>query len=124
VVSTEVTGDVSRVPASVSLAAYRILQESLTNVVKHAAGAAVTVRVAASPDAVRLVVEDVPATVDPPSGPTSIPVPVPRPAGGYGVAGMRERAAAFGGELVAGPTGAAGWRVTARVPVLRPQDSA
>jgi hypothetical protein len=48
VVSTEVTGDVSGVPASVSLAAYRILQESLTNVVKHAAGAAVTVGVAAS----------------------------------------------------------------------------
>jgi signal transduction histidine kinase len=122
VVSTEVTGDLSGVPASVSLAAYRILQESLTNVVKHAAGAAVTVRVAASPDAVQLVVEDIPATVDPPSGPTVIPVPAPRPAGGYGVAGMRERAAAFGGELVAGPTGAAGWRVTARVPVLRPQD--
>jgi signal transduction histidine kinase len=37
---------------------------------------------------------------------------------------MRERAAAFGGELVAGPTGGAGWRVTARVPVLRPQEPA
>jgi signal transduction histidine kinase len=123
VISTEITGDVSRVPASVSLAAYRILQESLTNVVKHAARATVTVRVAASPDAVDLVVEDVPVPVDPSSGPT-VAVPVPRPAGGYGVVGMRERAAAFGGELVAGPVGGAGWRVTARVPVLRPQEPA
>jgi signal transduction histidine kinase len=124
VVSTEVVGDVSRVPASVSLAAYRIVQESLTNVVKHAAGAAVTVRVAASPDALDLVVEDAPAPVDPPSDRTVVHVPAPRPAGGHGVAGMRERAAAFGGELVAGPTGGAGWRVAARVPVLRPPDSA
>ena len=124
VVSTEVTGDVSRVPASVSLAAYRILQESLTNVVKHAAGAAVTVGVAASPDAVDLVVEDVPATVDPPSDRTVVTVPAPRLAGGHGVTGMRERAAAFGGELVAGPTGGGGWRVTARVPVMPRQESA
>jgi signal transduction histidine kinase len=123
-VSTEIVGDVSRIPASVSLAAYRILQESLTNVVKHAAGAAVTVRVAASPDAVDLVVEDLPTSVGSPSDPTVVPVPASRPAGGYGVVGMRERAAAFGGELVAGPTGGAGWRVTARVPVLRPQESA
>lgn len=115
VVSTEITGDVSGVPASVSHAAYRILQESLTNVVRHAAGAAVTVRLDASPDAVDLVVEDVP----PPSGPA---VPAPRPAGGHGVIGMRERALALGGELVAGPTSGAGWRVTAHVPVLRAQE--
>ena len=130
-VATELVGDVSSVPASVSLAAYRILQEALTNVVKHAAGAAVTVRVGASPDAVDLVVEDLPVRVAtsgegvPPTGPSAAALATPgQPGGGLGVVGMSERAAAFGGDLVAGPVGGAGWRVTARLPVLCPKEPA
>ena len=111
-------GELGAVPGAVSLAAYRVVQEALTNVVKHAAGSRVTVEVGASGGAVLVTVEDyagqaAPQAVagQPPGG----------RAGGAGLAGMRERVAVFGGEVSAGPAGDhPGWRVQARIPYGEP----
>ena len=92
-------------PPSAQLALYRITQEALTNTLKHAPGATAEVRVAYLPGQVELEVTDdggpgVPAGGEPP-GPRG---------GGHGIAGMRERAATFGGQVAAGPR-PGGWRV-------------
>ena len=111
-------GEVGEVPGAVSLAAYRVVQEALTNVVKHAGGGRVTVEVGASGGAVLVTVEDYAGPAAPQAGaghPAGEP-PGGR-AGGAGLAGMRERVAGFGGELSAGPAGDhPGWRVRARIP--------
>jgi signal transduction histidine kinase len=111
-------GEVGAVPGAVSLAAYRVVQEALTNVVKHAGGGQVTVEVGASGGAVLVTVEDYAGPAAPQAGaghPAGEP-PGGR-AGGAGLAGMRERVAGFGGELSAGPAGDhPGWRVRARIP--------
>jgi signal transduction histidine kinase len=93
------------VPGDVALAAYRIVQEGLTNVLKHAGPAARTrVSVRWSPQELEIsVVNDGPS---PGGGPSS----------GYGLLGMRERVAAYGGSVVAGPAPGGGWRVEARIP--------
>lgn len=101
------------IPLAVQSAAYRIVQESLTNVRRHAAGSETTVRLDVSTDAVGLVVENGPgeqiAASRPERGATSD--------GGRGVLGMRERAAALGGTLTALPRADGGFVVTARLPV-------
>jgi signal transduction histidine kinase len=100
-------GELGEVPGAVSLAAYRVVQEALTNAVKHAEGSRVTVQVVASGGAVLVTVEDY-AQQAPPLGGR---------AGGHGLAGMRERVAGLGGEISAGPAGDhPGWRVRARIP--------
>ena len=100
------------VPAGVDLSAYRIVQEALTNVIKHAGRARTTVAVRYSDDAVSIVVED--------EGPARIgPVPVPTPAG-QGLVGMRERVAIYGGDLEAGFRPSGGFRVAARLPFEEP----
>jgi signal transduction histidine kinase len=91
----------------VSLALYRIAQESLTNAAKHAPGATGTVELAFIPGAIRLTVTNGPST-DGPSG-------LATDGGGYGLQGMRERVLLLGGELEAGPT-AHGWLVRAKLP--------
>jgi signal transduction histidine kinase len=106
-VQVAVTGERAALPAAVDLAAYRIVQESLTNVVRHAGPASATVRVDYQPEA--LVVE----IVDTGGGQAAAPA---RPAGS-GIAGMRERAAAVGGTLQAGPGGDGGFLVRARLPL-------
>ena len=115
-------GEVGAVPGAVSLAAYRVVQEALTNVVKHAGGSRVTVEVGASGGAVLVTVEDY-AGPAPLAGRGRSPAAARRGeppggrAGGAGLAGMRERVAGFGGELSAGPAGDhPGWRVRARIP--------
>jgi signal transduction histidine kinase len=111
-------GEVGEVPGAVSLAAYRVVQEALTNVVKHAGGSRVTVEVGASGGAVLVTVEDYAGPAAPQAG-AGHPAGEPPggPAGGAGLAGMRERVAGFGGELSAGPAGDhPGWRVRARIP--------
>jgi signal transduction histidine kinase len=87
------------------LAVYRTAQEAVTNVRKHAPGAPVEVALSYQPDAVALTVH---------SGQTDRR-PNPDGVGGYGLTGLRERAALVGGELTAGPD-AAGWRVGVRIP--------
>ncbi|MGC5032840.1 sensor histidine kinase [Micromonospora sp. DT229] len=95
-----------RVPGPAQLAAYRIVQESLTNVARYASGASARVAVSYAEEAgLRVVVED-----------TGSDSPRPVPGGGVGIAGMRERAVATGGSLVAGPTPTGGFRVTAEWP--------
>ncbi len=111
-------GEVGAVPGAVSLAGYRVVQEALTNVVKHAGGSRVTVEVGASGGAVLVTVEDYagPAAPQAAAGHPAGEPPGGR-AGGAGLAGMRERVAGFGGELSAGPAGDhPGWRVRARIP--------
>jgi signal transduction histidine kinase len=98
-----------RLPEPVSLAAYRIIQESLTNARRHAAGAAVDVAVAYGPDRLALAIENAAGTAAPANG----------DAGGVGIVGMRERAAAVGGAVSARRL-AAGFRVDADLPYARP----
>ena len=113
-VEVVVEGDPVELPPAVDLAAYRVVQESLTNVVKHAGQASATVRVAWLPG--RLLVE----VTDDGSGSESAsgrqPADSDPRARGSGIAGMRERVAALGGELTAGPRPGGGFQVTARLP--------
>jgi signal transduction histidine kinase len=94
-------------PASVELAAYRLVQEALTNARRHAPGAPVDVRVEADGTEVRVEV------VNGRRG----GIPSPRPASGFGLVGMRERVRLLGGRLEAGPTSGGGYAVTATLPV-------
>ncbi|WP_460351548.1 sensor histidine kinase [Actinoallomurus acanthiterrae] len=89
----------------VELAAYRIVQEALTNARRHAPGAAVDVELNYTDDALRLRVRD--------NGPGLSDA---APTGGHGLSGMRERAGAVGGELRAGPAAGGGFLVEARLP--------
>jgi signal transduction histidine kinase len=115
--------ELGEVPGTVSLAAYRVVQEALTNVVKHSDASRATVEVCASGGAVLVTVEDYAGLAAPQAeaGPPSLPGEAAQPpgerAGGTGLAGMRERVACFGGEMSAGPAGDhPGWRVRARIP--------
>ena len=92
-------------PAGVDLCAYRILQEALTNVRRHAAGASVEVELEYQPDALRLRVRD--------HGPGA----TSEDADGHGLLGMRERAIMVGGTLTAGPAGGGGFAVDAVLPI-------
>jgi signal transduction histidine kinase len=105
-VQVVVTGERAKLPATVDLAAYRIVQESLSNVARHAGRATVTVRVGYQADAVVLEIADTGR-----GGAAGVAGPV-----GHGIAGMRERAAAVGGTLQAGPTAEGGFLVRARLP--------
>ncbi|MFD9896148.1 sensor histidine kinase [Amycolatopsis sp. NPDC059027] len=104
-VDAELGGDVSAVPPVVSREVYRILQECLTNAVRHAGKVPVTVRVGIGPGRLDATVSN-PLGAAPPSG---------RTGGGRGLRGMTERAAVLGGELSAGPVGGR-WEVVLRVP--------
>jgi signal transduction histidine kinase len=97
-------------PESVALTAYRIVQESLSNVIRHAPGARTTVRLdLAGPDLL-LSVENEPAAR--PAQPMEAPGPA-----GHGLAGMRERVRQVGGSLETGARGNGGFRVAARLPI-------
>jgi signal transduction histidine kinase len=100
-VTLTVDGDVGRLPATTGLAMYRILQEALTNAVKHAPGSPTAVRLTVDADTVRL---DVDSAAEPRTGT------------GVGVVSMRERAEALGGRCQAGP-GGQGWLVRATLPL-------
>jgi signal transduction histidine kinase len=102
-----VEGEPVDLPATIDLTAYRIVQESLTNVVRHAGPASATVRVRYEPGSVTLEVVD--------NGRARAGDQAR--AGGHGIAGMRERAAAVGGSLQAGPRAEGGFAVRARLPV-------
>jgi signal transduction histidine kinase len=103
------SGDLSSLPSLVDSSAYRIVQEALTNALRHAGRSRVDVKVSVGKDAVTLEVTD-----DGRGAPVG---PEPLEALGHGIAGMRERALALDGELDAGPVPEGGFRVTARLPV-------
>jgi signal transduction histidine kinase len=103
-----VTGTQGPLPVGVELSAYRIVQEALSNAVRHAPGSSVRVELDHRPGGLVLRVVNGPAR--------SQPVP-PSPGSGHGVLGMRERAAMLGGELTAEPRPDGGWAVTSVLPL-------
>ncbi len=141
-----VSGTAVPLPAAADLAAYRIIQESLTNTIRHAGPATAAVSVSYTGDEVQICVTDtglgqalaaVPARGDnPPEPPDRRSAPKSaRPAdwaaaplttgtGGHGLAGMRERAAAVGGSVETGPAAGGGFRVAARLPLPAPAGAA
>jgi signal transduction histidine kinase len=99
-------------PTAVDVSAYRIVQEALTNVLKHAGSARAVVSIGYVEDAVTIEVTD-----DGPGAPDTSLVWAEAIQGGRGLTGMRERVALFGGELLAGPRPDGGFTVRARLPV-------
>jgi len=106
-VSLDIRGERRPLPASVDLAAFRIAQESLTNVVRHAEATTASVEITYGDDELTVQIDD-----DGRGDGAS-----PSPGSGSGIAGMRERAAALGGQLEAGPLPDKGFRVHARLPL-------
>src|SRR5262249_28111014 len=104
-IDAQVTGDLAALPFAVSTEAYRIVQECLTNAVRHADGTCVTLVVTAGTDV--LTVEAMNPLVSSPR---------PTGGGGRGIEGMRERVTVLRGQIAAGPDGSK-WRVRARIPL-------
>jgi len=107
-VDLRVEGQPAALPPGVDLSAYRIVQEALTNVIKHAGPASAEVIVRYGADRVEVEVRD---DGHPPAGSTS---------GGNGLIGMRERVAMLGGELQTGVRRSGGFAVLARLPITGP----
>jgi signal transduction histidine kinase len=101
-----IEGQRNDVPAAVGRTAYRIVQESLTNIARHAAAETASVRIDYRPDALAIRVDD-----DGKATPDTAPVP------GVGLLGMRERVTALGGRLRAEPRSEGGFTVQAELPV-------
>jgi signal transduction histidine kinase len=102
-------GERGDVPAAVERTAYRIVQESLTNIARHAAAATAEISIDYRPDALHIRVDD-----DGRATPDAAPQP------GVGLLGMRERVTALGGRLDAAPRSEGGFRVQAELPVAQP----
>jgi signal transduction histidine kinase len=107
-VNLVIDGDPAALTAAVDVSVYRIVQEALTNVLKHAGPARADVIIDCAAEAVTIEITD--------NG-TRQPAPQ-SPAGGHGLAGMRERVAVFGGELAAGARPDGGFAVRARLPLV------
>lgn len=106
----EVSGDLA---ASVDLSAFRIVQESFTNIIKHA-GPNPTVEITTSLDGSRLSIEITNSTGSTENADSAAPGPAPS---GYGIAGMRERVALLGGDFAVGPQPPDRFQVRARLPI-------
>jgi signal transduction histidine kinase len=109
-VTLAVDGDPAALDPGVDLTAFRIVQEGLTNALKHAGPATAEVRVTLTADALELEVSD--------DGRGPRPADVPQPAG-HGLVGMRERVSLYGGHLQTGPRREGGYVVRARIPLER-----
>ncbi|MFD3507182.1 sensor histidine kinase [Nocardia sp. NPDC058666] len=105
-VETKIIGMPKKLPSSIDVAAARIVQESLTNVVRHAPGATALITLRYTPESVDITVDNTR-----PTG-TAVRTGI----GGNGIIDMRERAHALGGALTAGPRPSGGFRVAARLP--------
>ena len=110
-----VTGQPAALPPSMQLALYRIIQEALTNTLKHSTAASARVELTYLPDGVGLDLTDDGRPRARTAGGTDA-----EPAAGHGIAGMRERAAVFGGAVSAGPGPGGGWQVRTML-YLRPE---
>jgi signal transduction histidine kinase len=107
-VELSLEGERRELPAGIELAAYRIVQEALTNVRKHAGAARARVSLSYRPSCLELLVED--------DGPGATGAS----GAGHGLVGMHERAALYGGTLEAGPRSGGGFAVRARLPLEAP----
>ncbi len=106
-VELRIDGDVAAIPDSVSVTGFRLIQEALTNVRRHAGAVGeVAVKLHVTADNVAI------AVTDDGRGAGSLPGP-----DGFGIVGMRERVAAVGGSVTAGPRPGGGWQVRASLPV-------
>jgi signal transduction histidine kinase len=114
-VGLHVEGEPRRLSPGVDLSAYRIVQEALTNVVRHAAPATAELTVRYQPDEVTIEVTDDGCARGARGARDAAPAGRGQDGTGHGIAGMRERTAVYGGRLVAEPT-ASGFRVLARIP--------
>ncbi|MEV0985980.1 histidine kinase [Streptomyces sp. NPDC049949] len=113
VVEPELSGDCAQVQGTLSRAAYRILQEGLTNALRHGAGGPIGVKVAAAPDSLELGVVNR-------TGAGSGTGPGAFPTSGHGLHGLCERVRLLHGEIEAGPDGPEHWRLAVRLPVRLP----
>jgi signal transduction histidine kinase len=113
-VELAITGEPRPLPVGLDLTAYRVVQEALTNIMKHAGPAGAVVRLDYRDDAVVLDITD-----DGRGGHQTAPAELA--GNGRGLLGLRERLSLYGGEFDAGPRPAGGWRVTARLPDRSPQ---
>ncbi len=112
-VTVTVTGAKRPLPPDVDQAAYRIVQEALTNVSRHAGPASASVHLDYAPEVLLLQVID--------DGKNAVASTGPRPSGpGLGLVGMRERVSALGGRLQAGPHDGGGFQVRAELPARAP----
>ncbi|MEV5408665.1 sensor histidine kinase [Thermopolyspora sp. NPDC052614] len=109
-VKVDIEGDPAPLPAGLDLSAYRIIQEALTNTLKHAGSTDATIKISYRPTELRLTITDAG-----PRGPAPLGLPA-RP-GGHGLIGMRERAALFKGTLTTGPRPGGGYTVQAALPL-------
>jgi signal transduction histidine kinase len=126
VVTCAVSGTARDLPEGVDLSAYRILQEALSNAMRHAPGSAVRVELAYAPSSVIIKVRNDGGPAGPggrshpDGGVTGNGLHPAGPAGGgQGIIGMRERTAMLGGQLEAEPTDDGGFLVTAVLPDIR-----
>jgi signal transduction histidine kinase len=110
-VGLDIEGRPRALPAGLDLAAYRIVQEALTNTLKHAGAARARVRLAYVPDGIEVEVVDDGARQPRPR--------VESRGGGHGLVGMRERVAIYSGRFAAGPRDGGGFRVSATFPLER-----
>jgi signal transduction histidine kinase len=108
-----VDGQRGPVPPGIDLSAYRIVQEALTNVIKHSGSSSANVTIRYRPDSVTVEV------TDPGAEAPAARVPAQRTGSGHGIIGMRERVAVFGGEFTAGPGPDGGFRVRACFPIAK-----
>ena len=115
----QVVGEATDGRQAVDLAAYRIIQESLTNVIRHAGPAEAAVSLSYRPDELEIDVTDTGHGPKASTGPGAAESPA-----GHGLAGMRERAASVGGTVQTGPRPGGGYQVTALLPVHRRLTSA
>jgi signal transduction histidine kinase len=105
-VSLETSGDLESLPSGLQLTAYRVVQEALTNAIKHAGPGPVTIGVHRRPHTVTAVIGNGPGAATPTAEP-----------GGYGLLGMRERAKLYGGTVTAGPRADGGFVVELTLPL-------
>ncbi|MGH2550103.1 MAG: sensor histidine kinase, partial [Thermomicrobiales bacterium] len=108
-IRVNVHGTPRSLPAAVDLIAYRIIQEALTNAVKHVGAAIVEVDLGYESDRFEIRVTD--------DGRGALPVPTVSEGTQHGLLGMRERAAAVGGKFSAGPREGDGFEVCATLPI-------
>ncbi len=109
-VNLRVHGDADRLPSPIAQVAYRVIQEGITNALKHAPGASIDIVVDCAINSVHIEVVNATAT-----GP--IGSPLQTGGGGHGLAGMRDRVNVLGGDFFAGPQQDSSWRVSVRLPI-------